>query len=62
MNKIYVDRIEHNKIVCCFHKIVFDLPIEIMPDANEGDVFIIEKIKDDSVKNEAEKLINKLFE
>ena len=59
--KIYIDRIENNKIVCCCGKLVFDLPLSILPDAVEGEVYMFNKIEDDTTVKNVENLINKLF-
>ena len=60
--KIYVDRIENDKIVCWCDKVTFDLPLSIIPDATEGDVYTLNKFEDDTTAKNVENLINKLFE
>ena len=60
--KIYVDRIENQVIVCTCNDFSFDLPLKILPDAKEGDVYILYKSEDDSAKKTTQKLIDKLFE
>lgn len=59
--KIYIDRIENDKIVCCCEKVIFDLPLCILPDAIEGEVYTLNKIKDDKTEENVKNLINKLF-
>lgn len=60
--KIYIDRIEKNKIVCICNNLSFDLPLELFPDITEGDVLILSKSLDNSVKENTKVLIDKLFE
>ena len=60
--KIYIDRIENNKIVCNCNSLSFDLPLELLPDVTEGDVIILNKSEDSSVKDKTKNLIDKLFE
>ena len=60
--KIYIDRIENNKLVCICNSLSFDLPSELFPDITEGDVLILSKSLDNSVKENTKVLIDKLFE
>ncbi len=60
--KIYIDRIENEKIICSCEKIIFDLPLSILPDAVEGEVYVLNKIEDKTTEENIEKLVNKLFE
>ena len=60
--RIYVDRIENQVIVCTCNGFSFDLPLKILPDVKEGDVYTLSKSDDASAKDTTQKLIDKLFE
>ena len=59
--KIYIDRIENDKIICCCNKITFDLPLSLIPNVIEGEVYVLNKVDDDTTSENVNKLINKLF-
>ena len=54
--KIYIDRIENDKIVCWCDKVTFDLPLSIIPGATEGDVYTLNKVEDDTMAKNVENL------